>query len=460
MTTVHTDLSFLNPMQKWPPAADQARLARYATNRLLLEGDHDLVFTGLNEDDAPRIVKMRVNWFKRISTLFADLAVGAPPAIRADENQQPNLDRIVEDNSLSLTVYDLFTDLIAFGDGVLKVRWNGERGVISRIDPRLWFPVVDPDDVGTYTHHVLAWEVKKGDEKYVKVEIHWPGTVEHRLLKLNTAGDEILETAPLPTIDRYATLKEEEETGVPDFLVVPFSNLKSGDGVHGMDDFRGISDLVEEIERRLIKISGTLDVFADPWMAGPPGLRVKDPTTGEVVWASDEKYISITEGEKVPEVITWDANMAATFSHIEAVLGQLYVMAELSPAAFGETKSGLAESGSALKRLLLPTLAKVGRLRLRVKPGLLEVLRTTAELEVASRMSGAESLTNLTVEWRENLPVDPLEAAKVEATRRGAMATSIWGSLSRLDPDATEEDLDDEEARIKAEMVGTVEPLL
>ena len=84
--------------------------------------------------------------------------------------------------------------------------------------------------------------------------------------------------------------------------------------------------------------------------------------TGEVVWASDEKYIALNEGESPPEILTWDAQMGATFSHIEEVLGQLYVMAELSPAAFGETKSGLAESGSALKRLMLPTLAKVNRL--------------------------------------------------------------------------------------------------
>jgi len=39
----------------------------------------------------------------------------------------------------------------------------------------------------------------------------------------------------------------------------------------------------------------------------------------------------------------------------------------------------------------------------------------------------------------------------VEQARRAAMATSVWGSLSRLDPDATEKDLDEEVARIKDE---------
>ncbi len=445
--TVFTTLDFLKPGQKWPP--DKDRLARYAKNRLLMEGDHDLVFTGLNEDDAPRIIKMRVNWFKRIMTLFSDLAVGNPPKITAED--QATVDRITDDNAFEVLVYDLFSDLIAFGDGVLKPRWDGKRGIISRIDPRHWFPIVDPDDSGTFTAHVLAWEVPFGDDKYAKVEIHTPGKIAHRLLKLTSDGKEIKEPVDLATIERYASLKPEEETGIDGFLVVPFSNLKAGNGVYGLDDFKDIADLVEEIERRLIKVSSTLDVFADPWMCGPPGLRVKDPITGEVVWASDEKYISLNEGESPPAILTWDAQMSATFEQIEALLSQLYVMAELSPAAFGDTKSGLAESGSALKRLMLPTLAKVGRLRLRIKPKLVEVLKTTADLEVASRLSGAQALTNVSLEWRSALPADPVEAATVEATRHNAKATSIRGSLSRLDPDSSEEDLDAEEARIKAE---------
>jgi len=443
--TVFTTLDFLKPGQKWPP--DKDRLARYAKNRLLMEGDHDLVFTGLNEDDAPRIIKMRVNWFKRIMTLFSDLAVGNPPKTTSEE--QATVDRITDDNAFEILVYDLFSDLIAFGDGVLKPRWDGKRGVISRIDPRHWFPVVDPDDSGTFTHHVLAWEVPFGEDKYVKVEIHTPGKIEHRLLKLTSDGKEIKEPVDLATISRYASLKTEEETGTPGFLVFPFSNLKAGDGVFGLDDFKDISDLVEEIERRLIKVSSTLDVFADPWMCGPPGLRVKDPLTGEVVWASDEKYISLNEGESPPKILTWDAQMSATFEQIDGLLRQLYVMAELSPAAFGEVKTGLAESGSALKRLMLPTLAKVNRLRLRIRPRLIEVLKTTAELEVASRMSGAQALTNVSLEWRSSLPVDPVEAANVEKMRMEAGNSSRRASVARLNEGASEEDLDAEVAAIE-----------
>lgn len=454
--TILTSQDFLKVGSKWPP--DKDRLDRYARNTLLMQGDHDIVFLGLNPDDAPRIVRMRLNWFKRLTTIFSDLAVGNPPKFTATE--QVTIDRIAEANSYHLTIYDLIVDLVAYGDGVLKTRWNGGRAVIGRIDPKNWFPIVNPDDVNEIVAHVLAWEARKGDDRYLKVEIHEPGKIAHKLLKLSTDGKEVREPVPLSTIDRYAKLKEEESTGVPGFLITAFHSLKDGGGVYGLDDFRDVADLIEEIERRLIRISGTMDTFGDPWMCGPAGLRVKDPLTGEVVWASDEKYIVLGEGEAPPTILTWDAQMGAVFSEIETLMSQLYVLAELSPAAFGETKSGLAESGSALKRLMLPTLAKVNRIRLRIKTGLLSVLATAAELEVASRMNGATKLTNLSLEWRSSLPTDPMEAARIEATRRDAKAASTRSSLKRLDPDLSEEDLEAEEGRIKEEEATRAQALL
>jgi len=454
--TILTNEDFLKVGSKWPPDPD--RIARYSRNKLLMEGHHDIVFLGLNEDDAPRIIKMRLNWFKRIMTVFADLATGNPPKFTATE--QATIDRITEVNAYHQIIYDLIGDVIAYGDSVLKVRWNGARSVISRIDPKIWFPIVSPDDVNEVVAHVLAWEVKQKDDRYLKVEIHKPGKIIHKLLKLSSDGKEVREPAPLSTIERYAKLKEEEQTNVAGFLIFPFSNLKDGGGLFGLDDFRDITDLIEEIERRLIKVSSTLDVFADPWMAGPAGLRVKDPLTGEVIWASDERYIVLGEGETPPTILTWDAQMGATFSQIENLMQQLYVLAELSPAAFGETKNGLAESGSALKRLLLPTLAKVNRIRLRIKPGLLSVLVTAAELEVASRMTGGTLLTNASLEWRSSLPVDPMEAARIEATRRDAKAASTRSSLKRLDPDLSEEDIDAEVSRIEEEEGRQAQALL
>ncbi len=155
----------------------------------------------------------------------------------------------------------------------------------------------------------------------------------------------------------------------------------------------------------------------------------------------------------LPSYLTWDANLAANFAQIEEIKSQLMALGEISPALLGDVKNGLAESGSALKRLAIPSLAKVGRLRARAKRPLLEALRLCAALEVAGRFPGASELEgeNLTVEWRSALPPDPLEAAQIEQLRKTAGLTSTRSALARLDPDASDEDLDWEESKISEE---------
>ncbi|MGI1692105.1 hypothetical protein [Thermoanaerobacter uzonensis] len=42
---------------------------------------------------------------------------------------------------------------------------------------------------------------------------------------------------------------------------------------------------------------------------------------------------------------------------------QMYILSNTTTAAFGQLKSGLAESGSALRRLMMAPLTKVNRVR-------------------------------------------------------------------------------------------------
>jgi hypothetical protein len=153
----------------------------------------------------------------------------------------------------------------------------------------------------------------------------------------------------------------------------------------------------------------------------------------------------------LPQYLTWDANLGANFAQIEEIKSQLMALGEISPALLGDTKNGLAESGSALKRLAIPTLAKVARLRARVKRPLLHALRLCSELETVSRFPGSKELQNLTIEWRSALPPDPLEAADIEMKRKTAGLTSTRSALARLDPDASDEDLNWEQSKISEE---------
>jgi len=462
-----TDLdSIFRAGEPWPPVSEAARLQAYERYSRLYEGDHDAVFKDLNPKDAPHI-DMALNWPKRVCTLVADLLWGETPRFEASKGQEA-LDRILEANRFHLVSYDCTVDLVKYGTGLFKIRFD-QHGIIEVIDPRLWFPVCNPDNAAEVTAHILAWTVYKPnedgkDEPYLRLEIHHPGRIENRLYKLKEG--KIEKAVDLATIARYRDLPDEIETGIEDFLIVPIHNLKASNAVAGRSDLADLEDVVHEIEKRAGQISRVLDQHADPKMIAPSNLVTIDPTTGQAFFtASGSRVYIVNEGETAPSYLTWNAELEFAFRQIEIMKDHLMAVGEISPAILGDTRNGLAESGSALKRLALPTLSKVNRLRQRIDPQLKDVLRICAELEVASRMSGAMLLTNLTIAWRDGLPADPMESAQVENLRTVARLTSRRAALSRLDEGATEKDIDAElqaiEKDLEADRIAVIdnEPL-
>lgn len=442
-----TDFRFLEQGRPWPPIEEKARIDRYDHCTLLYEGE---IAARLAEEGAP-LEPIILNWFKRSTTLIADLA---SPARFFSDNQEA-LDRIAEANGLDLLVYDIFCDILKFGNAVLKVRFDPKRGgIIERIDPRYWFPVVSPDDGREVLAHCICYNFSQYEDHilrhYLRVEAHRRGRIENRLFRLDS-GQRITGELPPSALERYSGMGSEVKTGIDDFLIVPLSSLSSSGCVFGLDDYKNFEGLVAELSARVTLISSTLTKFSEPDMYGPPSATEVNPDTGKEILDGGSRYFNVHEGQTVPGFLTWDASMSANFSQIEEVKAELMALAEISPALLGDVKNGLAESGSALKRLAIPTLAKVGRLRARARRPILEALRLCAALEVAGRFAGSSKLENLSVEWRSALPTDPVEAATVEATRKNANLTSTRSSLARLDPDATEKDLDWEEAKINEE---------
>ncbi|MDI9398083.1 MAG: hypothetical protein QM433_00800 [Euryarchaeota archaeon] len=461
-----TDFSFLEQGRRWPPTSEKARIDRYDRCTLLYEGDHEASFPGLTNLDSD-LDMIAANWFKRSTTLISDLASPA----RLFSDNQVVLDRILEANDFDILVYDLFTDILRFGNAVLKVRFDPRRGgIVERVDPRYWFPVVSPDDSKNVLAHCICYNFSQYEDHiergYLRVEIHKPGSIENRLFRLDS-GAAITSELPISALERYAGMQGEVKTGIDDFLIVPVAGLLSSDGVYGLDDYAGIEALVRELEKRLIRTSRTLDKFSDPNLLWPRASEdYIDPLTGEEIEPTEielggGRYIIYPMGTgdpnsggfypHLPQYLVWDANLGANFAQIEEIKSQLMALGEISPALLGDVKNGLAESGSALKRLAIPTLAKVARLRARVKRPLLSALRLCARLEAASRYPGAGELQNLTIEWRSALPPDPLEAAQIEQLRKSQGLTSTRSALARLDPDASEEDLAWEEAKIAEE---------
>ncbi len=426
-----TNMDFLKTGEPWPPPTERERLERYNINRLLFEGDHEQVFSDwvrLLRDDQQATLEMVLNWYKRMTLLFADLLLGEPPQITAGEIGSPEqeaLDRIIGNCGLNNVAHEVAIDISRYGTGIFKVRFDG-RAIIEGQQPAIWHPVVAPDNIRDIQAHVLAWSFEEGEgeaaTQYLQVETHEKG-------KITTAKYELVEGGGIgKEIER-----EESTTGVDDFLVVPVHNILTTDRVTGLDDYKDLDSIIQELEVRVAQISRILDKHADPNMFGPDTALMQDPKTGEWGYKGGSKYFPVGPGDTPPGYVTWDGQLEASYKQIDLLIEQLYILSETSAAAFGQLKSGLAESGSALRRLMMAPLAKTNRIRMRFDPAIRQTLWLAAELEAAQGMAGAIRLEDIHIDWQDGLPDDDMEVTQIEAARYSAGLTSLESALQRLD---------------------------
>lgn len=448
-----TNLEFLDLGQQWPPPAEAERLERYRKNRLLWEGKHEEVFKAnfgrlLREEDNASY-EFVLNWPRRLSTLWADLLLGEIPTVSAGDAGSPEqvaLERIIEENDFWNLAYEVVLDMSRYGVGVWKVRYNG-RAIIEPIPPALWFPVYDEANVKNVIAHVIGWTYGDEKDKRLKVEIHTPGYIEHReyVVKAGQIGD--LVDGP-----------NVEATGVPYPLIRPVHNVSTSDNPVGTDDYEDLDSILAEMEVRIAQISRILDKHSDPNMYGDEAALELDERTGAWVFRGGGKFFPVRQGGVVPGYVTWDGQLEAQFRTLDWLMQQFYSLSETSPAAFGRLEQGLAESGSALKRLMLAPLAKVNRLRMRLDPAIKDVLWFAAALERAQGMQGAVELGDINITWNDGLPNDPREETDIAVQQVDAGLMSRETAIKRLHQ-LEGEQLEEELARIAAEQMQNVPAL-
>jgi hypothetical protein len=184
-------------------------------------------------------------------------------------------------------------------------------------------------------------------------------------------------------------------------------------------------------------------------MYGPPGLMKRDAASGKMVFKSGNQYYEVDEDDIPPGYVTWDGQLEAQFKEMDTLLRQLYIISETSPAAFGQIEGNLAESGSALRRLMQAPLAKVARMTMSVDPSAKRCIKIAAQLE-ANNGHGTVPIQKVNIQWQDGLPPDPKEQAETEHFRRAALNTSTVSSIRRLDG-GTQEEAKAEYERIKTE---------
>lgn len=488
-----TDLDWLKEGAQFPPPSQEKRLDRYARNRELWKGDHPTVFgdwfRSLNLDKEHSI-EITLNWFKRLSTLWADLMLSEPPRFLdgekidpepksaqedvketpgdagqdAKDERQDHIDRITgkDDARLVKELYKVAIDNSRYGNCLMKISLEEDGAAFTAQPPHFWFPVVDFNNMKKTLAHVLAWPFERSESgvRFLRVEVHRKGSIQHRVF--HYGGNHL---GPEANIDEFMPKNDLGESAIPggieytkvddDFLIVPYSALDVSDEIFGSDDYIDAESMIRAIELRCAQINLILDKHSDPSMYGPPDHLVKNEK-GQWVFKASGQYIEVDEDSQVPGYLVWEGQLEAQFREIETILHQLYILSETSPAAFGQIESGLAESGSALRRLMQAPLAKVARLvNMGFDANTKRCIKLAAQLERAWNRDTPE-ISQVNIQWQDGLPKDPKETAEAEEIRLRSGNTSMASSIMRADGATKEEALAeieaiDEEARMNQE---------
>ena len=447
------DLSFLEVGSDWLPSEERSRIALYELNSALYENDHlaildTLLKTVYPEQEINETVKrVFVNLYRGVSKLWADLLFSEKPTIsQADKTSEDYLNELIKKSRFWRTAKKVAIDVSRYGNGLFKVRTVKGEAVIEPVTPRIWFPVVSPDNVNDILYHVIAYSFVENKVQYLKVEIHEIGKITHKLFIIDKDANKIKEEIALDTLDRYKGIEAVETTNADDFLIIPVCNSSCSEHIFGEDDYTDINPLVSQIELHLSKCGKDLEEQGN--IKYGPGTAIDE--NGNI---QKNGYIPMLGGANKtdpPGVVTWTVQIEAIKEYIAQLMFFFYMVGNISPVLFDPNQTIASNiSGVAMKRLMQRMVAKVGSLADEFDDSIKRVFHIAAQLE-------NKNLSDYSIKWKDGIVDDIAErvetAQKAGVTQTMSNKTAI-AFVQQLEGEALETEIAEIEEERKSSSV-------
>ena len=349
--------------QDYPPERESDRIstfkkyASYRGNKFagLVQVDEGLDYT-------PRLER---NAFAFVSSFWRDSVMADPPTLlyEGDENAQTFIDSIRE--WLFAASRNVCEDMATYGLGVFVNRREREP---ESIDPRYWFPVRE------------AWDTREGDIDIISYPYSTDNANQAEPDRLyvevtSRSGTAVIRHHKLDG-QRIGERVTQDET-VPRGFPVP---AVFGHGEYGQSMYASISGYVAELHRRESFISLSLDRAANPHLAMPVGSYSKEEDGGYTV-DLESMLIPVPDGGIMPQYIEWDARFEAQDKAITRAWRNIFqdaAISELLVSTDSNTRTPI--SGSAVRRLAVPTVHRLTELRQDLTDAFTAVIIETAKL--------------------------------------------------------------------------------
>lgn len=418
------NLDFVGVNQIWPPSdTDEVnRLQEHRNNRFLYEELHERVFTKYAKYLADRtfddkIQKIIIGVAETATTSYCDLLLGEAPTIDA-----PTIYPLPDE--------EIFIDVSRYGIGLLEISESG----IGTVNPENVYLVVNPSDIRDVTAYVIFHEFQvpsvvanNPSKTYVKFTIHQPGTIRHLVYLVK--DNKLKLQVPLTDFAEFETLEVDgdgyQSTGVPEMLIVRADNALSSDRYYGRSDYTpAVHTTIEAIEMAFARRAEVLAKFSRPVPMVPENAMQFNHSLQKWVFKTTDAII-LKEGQPTAAYLTWSASLADVETEINGLFNQLLMKLKLSKVLLAGENAGMAESGTALRIRLIPTLSKVRKFASAYKRIVPEAFSLMSKLSVALAIPESEAFEpeDVKVEMQDGIPNVPIEDAQLALTKAQTIAT-------------------------------------
>jgi len=424
-----TDLSFVADGRPWPPedADEAARLKEHAFMRQIYNGLHEKVFPRYiaylaDQSKDSKKQKIILDWPELATDSYINLLLGEEPEIVAGNR----------DDLPTLPTDQAFIDVSRYGIGLFEVSDDG----VQALNPENCYIVVTPGNIQlpqafVFFHIWKEKESQSGKEKeieYIKFTVHQPGKIRHLIFLISpgaglTKSEKKL-SGPLPIGDfpAYSDLEVDADgyqyPPVEDMLVVAIQNKLSSERYYGQSDYKpSIISLIESLELLFAQRAEVLAKFTSPTPVVPESATVFDHSKEEWVYKPGQAIIT-KPGDPSPSLMVWQAELGAVDRAIEQSMDQLLQMLQLSRVLLAGQGQGTAESGTALRIRLIPTLSKVSKYARAAEKAIPAALHLWSQLHLPEI-----PIEEIEVKLKDGIPDDPMEEANVNNIRATALAT-------------------------------------
>lgn len=444
-------LSFLS-------ADQQARLERLRQARLLYDGRHREYFLdeGRTQFDFPAVragnrlgpLYLTYNVLGLISLKGADLLFGQEPLLRAeDDRQQAALSELSDRTGLHRLLYGCAVDASYEGECFLETAVHQGEVYLRQVPADEIFPIGPLQADGQFAAYVRYRLRNLGTAEspiYLLLEVTYlPGRIERRCYQVDDEGgrspvhlkhwsasephDGLAPRAAELAPTSHTHIARNTITWIPNLLI-------RGSAV---SDYDGAIELQDALNAKNSQVGRVLLKHSDPRIAFPE--EAFDEQGGI---RSDHDVFAFNDPARVPQYITWNAELQHAMSDRAFILNQLLVRTETSPVLLGLKEGAAPDAYKKVRLESFNSLTKARRKAAFWRAGVRRALTVAQELETA-RSNEPYPLGPIAVQLRDGIPDDAKETADRLAILRRAGLISIERAIEEQlqDPSAVRKEL-------------------